>query len=142
MEFLHLSSKQYRQMLSLEKTGKANKYNAKKTEADGIVFDSSFEAKKWEELKTLERIGFIKDLEIQIRFILQDGYINNKGKKIRPISYIADFVYYDIKKKKRIVMDTKSPATRTAEYLLKKKMFEYRYPEYLFEEVIKKPSKK
>lgn len=118
------------------------KYRAIKTEYRGIVYDSKFEAEMAYKLDMMQRAGHIKDLERQVRFILLDAYINNKGEKIRPISYIADFVYYDIKKKKRIVMDTKSPATRTAEYLLKKKMFEYRYPEYIFEEVIKKPSNK
>lgn len=113
------------------------KYHAVKTEYKGIMYDSKFEAHKAYELDMLERAGKIKDLQRQVRFILQDGFVNNMNKKIRPISYIADFVFYDCKRKQQIVMDTKSPATRTAEYRIKKKLFEYRYKEYVFEEVIK-----
>lgn len=134
MNFLQMSASQFREMV---KPQKSNKYNAIKTESDGIVFDSKFEAEKWNELKVLERIGVIKDLQRQVRFILQEDYVNNKGQKVRPISYIADFVYFDAKKKQKIVMDTKSPATRTQVYLLKKKMFEYKYPEYIFVEAKK-----
>lgn len=129
MDFLKMSAKQYRQMVEGKK---GNKYNAIKTESDGIEFDSKKEARKWQELKMLERSGLIKDLQRQVRFILQDEYVNNQGKKIRPISYIADFCYYDVKRKKNIVMDTKSSATRTPVYLIKKKMFEYKYKEYIF----------
>ena len=113
------------------------KYHAIKTEYKGIVYDSKWEAQKAYELDMLQRAGKIKDLQRQVRFILQEGYVNNKGEKIRPISYIADFTYYDIKQNKMIVMDTKSPATRTAEYRIKKKLFEFRYPEYIFIEAMK-----
>ena len=114
-----------------------NKYHSKKTEYKGIVYDSKFEAERAYQLDMLQRAGKIKDLERQKRFILQDGYINNQKQKIRPISYIADFVYTD-KNGTKYVEDVKSPATRTAEYRIKKKMFEYKYPEYLFVETYKK----
>lgn len=113
-----------------------NKYKATKTEYKGIVYDSKWEAQRAYELDMSERAGLIKDLQRQVRFILQDGYINNKGEKMRPISYIADFVY-TTKSGKKIVEDTKSPATRTAEYRIKKKMFEYKYQDYEFVERIK-----
>lgn len=112
-----------------------NKYGAKKTEYKGIIYDSKFEAQRAYELDMLQRAGKLKDLERQVRFILQDGYVNNQGKSIRPISYIADFVYTEGGKK--IVEDTKSPATRTAEYRIKKKMFEFKYRDYIFVERIK-----
>lgn len=134
MEFLKLNYKQYRSMVNVEKPSKGNKYHAVKVEDDGQVFDSKLEQRKWTELKNLERIGIISGLERQVRFILQEGYVNNQGKKIRPISYIADFVYYDKKRKQKIVMDTKSPATRTQVYLIKKKIFEKIYPEIIFVE--------
>lgn len=118
-----------------------NKYGARKTEYKGIIYDSKLEARRAYELDMLERAGKISDLERQKRFILQDGYINNQGKKIRPISYIADFSYINSKGNK-IVEDTKSPATRTAEYRIKKKMFEYKFTDYIFIEVEKKSSPK
>ena len=127
MKFLTMSAKQYREMLEPKKT---NKYNAIKTETDGIVFDSRFEAEKYEELKTLERIGLIKDLQRQVRFILLDEYVNNKGEKIRPISYIADFCFFDMKKKQKIAMDTKGLETEV--FRIKKKLFENKYRDYIF----------
>ena len=114
-----------------------NKYGAKRTEYKGVIYDSKWEANRAHELDILERAGRITDLQRQVRFILQEGYINNRGEKIRPISYIADFVY-TIKCGAKVVEDTKSPATKTEIYRIKKKLFEYKYPEYLFVERIKK----
>ena len=113
-----------------------NKYGAKKTEYKGVVYDSKWEAERAYQLDMLERAGKISNLERQVRFILQDGYVNNQGKKIRPISYFADFVYVDSKGRK-VVEDTKSPATRTAEYRIKKKLFEYKFMDYIFVELEK-----
>lgn len=114
-----------------------NKFRAKKTEYRGIVYDSKWEAQRAYELDMLERAGKIKDLERQKRFILQEAYVNNKGQKIRPISYIADFCY-TAKSGTKYVEDTKSPATRTETYMIKKKIFEYKFPEYIFIESYKK----
>ena len=113
-----------------------NKYHAKKTWMKGRVYDSKFESEKAFELQLKQRAGLIKDLQEQVPFVLQEGYVNNQGKKIREIVYIADFVYEENGNK--IVMDTKSPATRTDVYKIKKKLFEKRYQEYIFIEVCKK----
>lgn len=115
-----------------------NKYHAQKTWMKGRVYDSKFESEKAFELQLRQRAGLIKDLQEQVPFVLQEGYVNNQGKKIRPITYIADFVYFDCEKQQKIVMDTKSPATRTDVYKIKKKLFEKRYQEYIFIEVCKK----
>lgn len=114
-----------------------NKYFAKKTSYNGIVYDSKWEAERAYQLDMLQRAGEIKDLKRQVEFILLDGYINNKGEKIKPIKYIADFVYLDVKRNVMIAEDTKSPATKTPEYRIKKKLFESRYREYIFVERIK-----
>ena len=59
-----------------------------------------------------------------------------KFKRQVPIgNYVADFVYYDIFKGQKIVEDVKSEATKTQVYKLKKKLFEYRYPELEIKEV-------
>lgn len=105
-----------------------SKYKAQKTTVDGIEFDSKKEAKRYIELRYLEKIGQICNLQRQVPFLLQEGFINNKGKKIREINYIADFVYEQFDTK--IVEDTKG--FRTPEYLLKKKMFMYKYRDYEF----------
>ena len=125
MDFLRVSAKQYRQMVQGKKE---NKYHAIKTESDGIDFDSKKEAKKWQELKMLERSGKIKNLERQKRFTLQDRFVNNEKKTIRPIYWFADF-YYE-KNGIKIVEDTKG--VKTEAYKIKKKLFQYKYPEYKF----------
>ena len=102
-----------------------NKYHNKKIETNGIIFDSVKEYRRFNELKLLEKAGVIKNLELQKKFLLQPSYTNIEGKHIREISYIADFYY--IENGKEVVEDVKSPATRTQVYLIKKKMFEYKY---------------
>lgn len=92
--------------------------NIKTRTSDGILHDSIKEANRWCELKLLEKAGAIQDLQRQVKFELipkQDGE--------RAVSYIADFVYTENGEK--VVEDTKSPATRTKEYILKRKMMLY-----------------
>lgn len=102
-----------------------NKYHNKKVIYNGIKFDSKKEMKRYKDLELLESTDYICNLELQKRFLLQEGYTNAKGKKIRPIYYIADFYYFDCVEKKWVVEDTKG--IRTEIYKLKKKLFEYRY---------------
>lgn len=113
-----------------------SKYHSKKIEVDGITFDSKKEARRYEELKTLENVGNIKDLELQKKFILipsqrEDDIIGprggiKKGKVIeKECAYFADFYYFDVEKDKYVVEDTKSPATRTEAYRIKRKLMRY-----------------
>ena len=44
---------------------KKNKYNARKTQMDGITFDSVREAQRYLDLRLLESNGDIQDLEIK-----------------------------------------------------------------------------
>lgn len=105
-----------------------SKYHAEKTVVNGVTYDSKKEGKRAIELEYLQRAGKIKNLQRQVRFILQEDYVNNEGKKVRPISYIADYVYEQDGKK--IVEDCKG--FRTTEYKIKKKIFMYKFPEYKF----------
>lgn len=106
-----------------------SKYRAKKVEIDGMTFDSKHEAKDWELLKLRIRAGEIRDLERQKSFMLLDGYVNNKGQKIRPITYKCDFYYYDCVQNKWVAQDSKG--MKTDVYKIKKKMFEFRYPDII-----------
>ena len=99
-----------------------NKYYNVKTTIDGITFDSKKEAARYCELKLLEQGKVISDLQLQPKFEIQPEYIKN-GKKVRPIEYIADFSYKE--NGRFIVEDVKGK--RTKEYLLKKKLVEYKY---------------
>ena len=100
-----------------------SKYRAKKTEVDGILFDSKKEASRYNELKLLERAGVIKDLALQPNFLLQEGF-KCQGTH-RKIEYIADFMYFDEEKKETVVEDVKG--FKTDVYKLKKKLFLKRY---------------
>lgn len=97
-----------------------SKYRAIKTTIDGITFDSRKEAKRYSELKLLQRANEIKELKLQVPFILVD-----KSKHGRAIKYIADFTYYE--GDRFIVEDVKSPASKTPVYELKKRLMAERY---------------
>lgn len=102
-----------------------HKYNAQKTEVDGITFDSKKEAKEYQNLKLLERVGAIADLQLQPAFELQAAYVDNGGKKVKAIRYVADFAY--TQEGRRIVVDVKG--MQTPVFKLKAKTFRERFPE-------------
>ena len=101
-----------------------SKYNNKKTQIDMYVFDSTKEAKRYKELKLLERAGEINNLELQPHFLLQESFRKN-DKTYRKIEYVADFKY--IEKGKLIVEDVKG--IQPEEIKIKNKLFEKIYPE-------------
>lgn len=101
------------------------KYYNKKTIIDGVVFASKLEAKRYTELKLLEKQGIIKDLELQPSYDLIPSF-KKDNKTYRKSTYKADFSYFDIENNKTIVEDTKG--FKTPIYMLKKKLFEYNYP--------------
>ena len=109
-----------------------NKYNAKKVETDGIIFDSKKERDKYLELLLLQKAGEVVSFDLQPQFILQEGYRGKDGKWVRPITYRADFrVRYS--DGREVVLDSKG--FRTKDYRLKRKMFEYKYRDIEFKEV-------
>ena len=108
------------------------KYFSKKTIVDGITFHSKDEASRYLELKLLQRAGEISDLVLQPKYELQPKYKKN-GKNIREISYIADFSYIDNRSGEFTIEDVKG--FKTKDYILKKKIFEYVYPDWEIKEI-------
>jgi len=104
------------------------KYRAKPTEVDGHLFASKKEAKRYCELKLLQKAGEISHLEIQPKFKLLVNGRPLKYESGREATYVADFAYFDPSREKRVVEDVKSPATRTPVYRLKKLLVEAIYP--------------
>jgi hypothetical protein len=100
-------------------------YEAKSAKANGITgraFASKAEARRYLDLRLLERGGYIRDLECQPRFNLHglDGSVVCK--------YLADFRYRDVETGAEIVEDTKGgPATVTPVYALKIKLLKAEY---------------
>lgn len=102
---------------------RGSKFGAKKTEYNGITYDSKREAEYARDLDILKQAGMILDYERQPVFPLQDRFIKNK-KVYRPIRYVADFkvTYLDGRVE---IIDVKG--FKTTEFKLKEKMFHYRY---------------
>lgn len=101
-----------------------NKFNAVKEVIDGIKFDSKTEARRYRELKLLERAGKIRDLEVQPVFILVKSVKYKNAKSRKPaMKYTADFRYYDIEKDEVVVEDVKSKATaKETDYIMRRHM--------------------
>ena len=108
-----------------------SKYHSRKVTVDGHKFDSKAEAKRYCELKILERSGAITGLYLQPRFELQEPFMCD-GKRYRKIEYVADFMYYE--NGRMIVEDVKG--MKTDVYKLKMKLFLNQYGDRLtFKEV-------
>lgn len=95
------------------------KYGNRKTTVDGLTFDSAREARRWAELRLLERAGEITDLErqVRIRLIGADGEPIRFRPSNRPATYVADFTYRD-RSGREVIEDAKG--FETPEFRLKR----------------------
>jgi hypothetical protein len=84
---------------------KGQKYGNTKVIENGIKFDSKKEAKRYYDLTYMQKAGIISGLELQKKY----EFIIN-GHKV--CSYVADFVYTNLKTGEIIVEDVKSEVTR------------------------------
>ena len=125
---------------------KGNKYNNTKCEFEGLKFDSKKERDRYIELKQMQENNLIKDLKLQVKFVLFEKFKDQFGKTHREIAYIADFTYFDIEDDTFVVEDLKSRITeRETSYRMKRKMMIYKLlkmqekegVQYEFREVIK-----
>ena len=89
-----------------------SKYKNEKTTVNGIQFDSCKEAERYQQLMLLLKAGKITQLKLQHSFTLQGSFTTPDGEKIRAITYIADFTYYD-EKGNFTIEDVKGYKTRT-----------------------------
>lgn len=122
---------------------RAVKHGNRKTVVDGIEFDSAKEARRYCELKLMERAGQIEELELQKEFELipaQYETFERYGKKGQRLKdgqrciekscvYKADFVYKQ--NGQQVVEDTKGyrdPASAAyAKFVIKRKLMLWRY---------------
>lgn len=73
---------------------KKPKFGNRKTEIDGITFDSAKEARRYGYLRMLEKAGNITELRLQVPFVLvRAAKVHGRNRCAR--KYIADFVYLD-----------------------------------------------
>ena len=126
-----------------------NKYHAVRTEVDGITFHSKGEAKRYGDLKLLEKSNSISGLKLQPKYVLSEAAISPYHGKLRPISYVGDFSYRVIRhsviamlgQEAAVLIATKDPdylsvevcedfkGHRTPVYKLKRHLFVRRYPD-------------
>lgn len=103
-----------------------SKYNSRKTTVDGFTFDSKKEAKRYLELKQMEKDGLIHNLQLQVPFELIPSFevvVDGKKRKRRAMRYICDFVYEV--NGTTVYEDVKG--RKTDVYAIKKKLFEYKF---------------
>lgn len=105
-----------------------NKYHAKKVRVDDHVFDSKKEARRYCELRLLEKSGEIHGLELQKEFELIPP--QKEGRRVieRAVKYRADFCYID-NRGKCIVEDVKGCKTGAAYslFVIKRKLMRQKY---------------
>jgi hypothetical protein len=114
----------------------AGRYRVGSKEArtvDGIVFDSKAEANRYRELRLMERIGAISDLERQPEFEIIPAF-EYRGKKERAVKYRADFRYCE--NGQVVIEDVKGH--RTDVYRIKRKLLLHQRNDIDFREVIAK----
>ena len=97
-----------------------------------VTFDSVHEYKVFKDLFARQRAGEISELSRQVVFeLLPNQYetsCNERGKIVRKLRerkviYTADFVYHD--GGRLVVVDAKSKATRTRDYIIRRKLMLY-----------------
>lgn len=107
-----------------------SKYGNKRTEFDGLKWDSLRELAYYKELKLRKKAGDFLDFKVKPLQTLQEAF-RSDGKAIRAITYTPDFViYYEGCTE---FVDVKG--FRTDVFDLKWKMFQYKYrnvPGYKF----------
>lgn len=106
-----------------------SKYNARPTDrilpnGEVIKFDSKKEAVYYDELKIWESAGRVRDIRLQVQFLLKPAYTDGStGERFRAINYIADFTFdrmEDDGEWKHHIVDVKG--RKTKEYAIKRKL--------------------
>ena len=115
-----------------------SKYHSKRTEIDGILFDSKKEAQRYQQLKLMERAGVICDLKRQVKYeLIPSQYIGGKCVE-RAVTYVSDFEYYLLKPVKSVMVDPTArtigehivedvKGVHTKDYVIKRKLMLYKY---------------
>lgn len=99
---------------------RGHKYRAKPVVVDGIRFASTAEAKRYGELRMLEKAGKIRRLELQPSYPL---HAPSGVGQVKVGKYVGDFAYWE--REAFVIEDVKG--IRTPLYKWKKKHFEAEY---------------
>ncbi len=114
---------------ALLKRAKPSKYGAKATVVDNIRFASKKEARRYQELRVLEKAGKISGLRRQTAWSLRVGLMRHRDTPdeefIRIGEWRSDFDYCDRETGKYVIEDVKG--FKTPLYRWKKKHVEAQY---------------
>ena len=97
---------------------KPSKYRNQPTEIDGIRFASKKEARRYQDLKLLERAKEIENLTLQPRYPLTVSGLH-------VCTYVGDFQYDEVKSGRRVTEDAKG--VKTDAFRIKAKLFHALY---------------
>jgi hypothetical protein len=109
-----------------------SKYHAVRTVVDDITFASKAEARRYSELRRLEKAGAIFDLRIQPVYLCKVRSATIPNGPVASFKYVADFEYLS-GDGRLIAEDVKGVATST--YRLKIKIARACFPNVEFKEV-------
>jgi hypothetical protein len=104
---------------------KKSKYKNTRVKIDGYGFDSKAEGERYRLLIDRWKSGEIANLKIHPVFMLQEAFEKDRV-VYSALTYEADFQYWDVARKEIVIEDVKGLATDV--YLIKKKLFEKKYP--------------
>ena len=102
-----------------ERKKRDSKYGNTQVTDAGVKFDSKAEHKRWQYLALLQKAGEIRDLKLQVPFLLIPAQVRPSGGIERATNYIADFAYTTWAGA-NIVEDVKGAVT--PEFRLKRKL--------------------
>lgn len=100
-----------------------SKYGAKATTVDNIRFHSAAEARRYSELKLLEKAEAIAHLTLQPEYVLEAP--TPCGVPVSLGRFIADFRYFDVQTMRYVVEDVKGVMTPLARWKIKHAEFQY-----------------
>ena len=93
---------------------KPSKYKNQKTNG----FDSKRESKRYDQLRAMQAVGEISELQTQVKYVLIPSQRRSDGVAERPVTYIADFTYW--RDHEFVVEDAKG--FKTPDYVIKRKL--------------------
>lgn len=117
-----MNIQEYKELLKSSEA--KSKYHNKKVEFRGFTFDSVKERDYYLYLLDREKRGEVRDISRQYRIEILPSFTTPAGEKIKAITYLADFYFFDIVSNSWRVIDVKG--YKTDVYKLKKKLLAYK----------------
>lgn len=117
-----MNIQEYKELLKSSEA--KSKYHNKKVKFRGITFDSVKERDYYLYLLDREKRGEVRHINRQYKFEIIPSFTTPAGEKIKAITYLADFYFFDIVSNSWRVIDVKG--YKTDVYRLKKKLLAYK----------------